>query len=295
VRKPKSNTISGFEFLPHGALLTQIVVDDSDFGYAHERSIGYRKDWHAHDRLNIALPRGSSIIRFKNDEGREVRIDQNHFMVMKKNVRHMQWSETHVWDNFALLPAPALFQVPDEIGILDDLPDLVIARRSPLLNDVIEKLFFDAIVCRLQERDIKTTYQFALKLILETVKSLKEEGRAAPADQDHDLFEKTLTQIENRLFEKLSAEAIAESLGTSRASVYRAFQNLTGQSLMSYVRRRRLEEARHLLANERNSVGDVALLVGYSDLYAFSNAYKKVFGVAPSKDQASKKRNSQSS
>jgi AraC-like DNA-binding protein len=45
-----------------------------------------------------------------------------------------------------------------------------------------------------------------------------------------------------------------------------------------------MEEARHLLKSKDYSIGDIAVLVGYEDLYTFSAAYKKVFGVSPSKD-----------
>lgn len=49
-----------------------------------------------------------------------------------------------------------------------------------------------------------------------------------------------------------------------------------------YLLSRRMRLAKTLLQNSVNSVGDVAKDVGYGDIYAFSHAFIRCFGVSPS-------------
>ena len=51
---------------------------------------------------------------------------------------------------------------------------------------------------------------------------------------------------------------------------------------MEYHLNVRLKKAKDLLVTGKYSVADVAELVGYNDIFAFSKAYKKYFGYSPS-------------
>ena len=48
----------GFERAPEGHLLDQLVDLSGPMGIAHERSVGFHKDFHRHDRPMIVAPRG---------------------------------------------------------------------------------------------------------------------------------------------------------------------------------------------------------------------------------------------
>jgi AraC-like DNA-binding protein len=61
------------------------------------------------------------------------------------------------------------------------------------------------------------------------------------------------------------------------------FKETTGVTLSHYYHERRLEAAA-LLLREGFSVTRTSALLGYSSIYAFSNAYKKRYGISPSKE-----------
>lgn len=77
------------------------------------------------------------------------------------------------------------------------------------------------------------------------------------------------------------AGQVARRLGLSQRSLARhlAQEGLSYSRLLSELR---LELARRYLVDERLSVSDAAWLLGYQDVAAFSNAFKRWTGKAPS-------------
>lgn len=74
-------------------------------------------------------------------------------------------------------------------------------------------------------------------------------------------------------------------LRVSRRSLYRAFDEVLGIPPMTYLRHRRLCDARILLkegAERSVTVADVAFRQGFSDLGRFSRYYRSLFGEYPS-------------
>jgi transcriptional regulator GlxA family with amidase domain len=89
--------------------------------------------------------------------------------------------------------------------------------------------------------------------------------------------------IEANLFEELKLEDIAKRSGASVSTLLRRFKEEVHTTPYTYIKNRRLEEAHRLLANSDHAVSDVAILVGYENFGAFSEAFKEKFGHAPSK------------
>ncbi|UYO99245.1 helix-turn-helix transcriptional regulator [Oceanotoga sp. DSM 15011] len=64
---------------------------------------------------------------------------------------------------------------------------------------------------------------------------------------------------------------------------HRIFNELTGETLKSYIRKRRLTEASKDLLNCNNSIIDIAFDYGFESQESFTRAFKKVFKVTPGK------------
>ncbi|WP_299626744.1 AraC family transcriptional regulator [uncultured Tateyamaria sp.] len=81
----------------------------------------------------------------------------------------------------------------------------------------------------------------------------------------------------------LTPKTIAEYLGMSRASLYRAFPVPGG--VMAYVVEVRLDVARSLLASTKSgghrAINEVAFLCGFKSPSHFSQAFKRTYGVSP--------------
>lgn len=90
---------------------------------------------------------------------------------------------------------------------------------------------------------------------------------------------------ENYMFE-LSIEEIASFTGRSLSTFKRDFKKISDLSPEKWLINRRLEAAFEKLRETGKSVTDVYMEVGFKNLSHFSSAYKKLYGVAPSKQLA---------
>ncbi|MFC7589741.1 helix-turn-helix domain-containing protein [Nonomuraea antimicrobica] len=72
-------------------------------------------------------------------------------------------------------------------------------------------------------------------------------------------------------------------MGLSRAGFARRFTGLVGQPPLAYLTWWRLASAARLLRETDASVAEVAEQVGYGSEFAFGNAFKREYGVAPGK------------
>ena len=108
---------------------------------------------------------------------------------------------------------------------------------------------------------------------------------AQPQSADEKLMQKVLKVINKNLNNPdLNAEMIAAEVGISRVHLYRKLKELTNQSTRDFIRNIRLKQAEILLKSEKNySMSEIAQLVGFNNTTYFSNAFKELYGVSPSK------------
>ena len=80
----------------------------------------------------------------------------------------------------------------------------------------------------------------------------------------------------------MGASELAAACGISPGRLCRIVRELYGTTTTQLILSRRMENACHMLRNSAISVSEIALRCGYSDIYAFSHAFRRAFGVSPS-------------
>ena len=93
--------------------------------------------------------------------------------------------------------------------------------------------------------------------------------------------DKALWIIERNSAHPLTLDAIAAACGVSRSHLAHAFGTATGQSVMQYLRARRLSEAARALADGAPDILSVALDAGYGSHEAFTRAFRDRFQQTP--------------
>ena len=93
--------------------------------------------------------------------------------------------------------------------------------------------------------------------------------------------EKALWVIERNSTQPLTLDGIAAACAVSRSHLAHAFGTATGQSVMQYVRARRLSDAARVLANGAPHILTVALDAGYNSHEAFTRAFRDHFQQTP--------------
>lgn len=87
--------------------------------------------------------------------------------------------------------------------------------------------------------------------------------------------------IEDQLFSDIRGEDVACKTGFSLYHFHRIFQNLTGENLKSFIRKRRLSEAAKLLITTKKKIIEIAYDCQFETPESFSRAFKKIFGLNP--------------
>ncbi len=103
--------------------------------------------------------------------------------------------------------------------------------------------------------------------------------RTAPAG--HPAVVAAVALIEARLAEPLTVPEIAKEAGVSHNHLTRLFRAATGQTVVGYLRARRMAQARHLLRASTLSIPAIAATVGIPDLQAFNKACRRELGASP--------------
>ena len=87
--------------------------------------------------------------------------------------------------------------------------------------------------------------------------------------------------IEAHLEGPLPLADVAQAAGLSQWHFQRIFKSITGETVMTYIRARRLAGAMEALAHSDLRILDVALLAGFQSQEAFARAFKRSFGLSP--------------
>lgn len=100
---------------------------------------------------------------------------------------------------------------------------------------------------------------------------------------DDRLMQRVMTVINKNIDNpELSVEMIASMVGISRVHLHRKLREITNQSTRVFIRNVRLQQAAALLSEKRQSIAEIAEIVGFSSTSHFSTAFKDLYGMAPS-------------
>jgi transcriptional regulator GlxA family with amidase domain len=95
------------------------------------------------------------------------------------------------------------------------------------------------------------------------------------------VVEKAQVYIESNLQNKISVEQLSSKLAIGRRNFDRRFIKATGNTPAEYVQRVKIESAKKAFETSRKNINEVMYEVGYSDLKAFREVFKRITGVSP--------------
>ncbi len=96
-----------------------------------------------------------------------------------------------------------------------------------------------------------------------------------------EVIKKAQARMEKSLHEKISVEHLSSALSVSRRNFDRRFIKATGNTPTEYLQRIKIEAAKKAFETSRKAINEVMYEVGYSDVKAFREVFRKITGVSP--------------
>ena len=90
------------------------------------------------------------------------------------------------------------------------------------------------------------------------------------------------TANKSRIYEPLTIADICQHFSLSRSSLQILFKTAVKQTPKKYISDLKLEKACQMLQENRYTISEISLRLGYSSIHYFSNAFNRKYEVSPS-------------
>lgn len=100
-------------------------------------------------------------------------------------------------------------------------------------------------------------------------------------DANLKLCSQVMSFIDSRIFTMKNLREVATEMGYNYSYISTLFRRTSGTTLNAYFKTKRMNAAKRLLQDNKMSVSEIARIMNYSSVYAFSKAFKEHFGSSP--------------
>ena len=177
-------------------------------------------------------------------------------------------------------------------NISPDLPD---DWYNVLINRVFpyNKKIYTLIKALVQESSTGAPYTDSLMhcLLTETIIRLLQGVYTLPTSQpssvvrqnyQEELFDRILTFVEGKMYEPLTVADSCQQFFLSRSTLKLMFKNAVNQSPKKYISDMKLEKSCQMLRENKYTISEISLKLGYSSIHYFSNAFNQKYHISPS-------------
>lgn len=201
-----------------------------------------------------------------------------------------------------IIEPAVFFWLTYKLGTADNLPDIVspsvsmevLTRMGRCGNCVVHadkemRTLFSALQKQMmrwsggKERDnrVSRIRLISCEILLAFTDILEAKEPGVSEDEDSGPIGKLLRFIDDNLERKVGVDELASIAGMSQNAFTGKFRSVTGTTPSQYIMRRRISEARRLLAEEKISVIDAAFALGFPSSQYFASVFKRYTGTTP--------------
>lgn len=167
---------------------------------------------------------------------------------------------------------------------------MVISELNPVLHESPIRFSISNITNKDSLEEIKKTLldffleiaNYLLQIYGPTKPRLIMDQANGLYDEEEELIKNAKLYIKENISSGIQISDIADNANLSPTYFAIYFKNKTGETLRDYLLKEKMEWAGRRLTKGEDSVEEIATSLGYSDYHAFSRAFKKVYGEAPS-------------
>lgn len=126
------------------------------------------------------------------------------------------------------------------------------------------------------------------KFLLNIYKNITDKINIKKHSPTDTLVEQVKFYIDSHLDEELSLNILAKIKFVSSSYLSRIFHQITGEQMMGYITKKKMERAKGLLSNSDFRIQDVSEKLGYQSPNYFSKVFRQTYGISPQDYRSSK-------
>lgn len=285
-----SSVAAADRFVDLAGLLESCEVDGfrADFvSWGHYRAEYWRNYWHSHSFHEVCLA--------YSGEGR-FNVGSSEYAVGPGTLFLARPTDTHEIESsrsdplgiafwgFTFRPVSTALSSAGWWSGLTRSDGPVVSTRTGGLPSTIARLAAEAAAP--QSGYQATLAALGSALVIDTARAFALDDDLSVQATRSNSRERVLVEAMQRLLldnlaRPITVREVAAAVHLSERHAERLFRSVTGASLISTLRRLRLELAAQLLLDPSNTVTQVAHAAGYSDVRPFSTAFRRHYGTTP--------------
>ena len=159
-----------------------------------------------------------------------------------------------------------------------DIPELKLDKIILMheRNRNIRDLFLFVYNEQHRENPMPYMIEDALKLLLMTI--LRDQSEIPEGEQ---FLGQVMQYIDRHYNEKITLEQLAKRTHISKSYLTRRFRQFTGETIVNYINKLRIQYAREMLVNSEKNITEIAWAVGFDSPKYFHRVFKKETGESP--------------
>ena len=175
-------------------------------------------------------------------------------------------------------------------------PEAPSGENDLLLNKVFtyDKKIYTLLKDFVQESSVQIPYlnslmtcllqEIIIRLLRTEFLARKEEKPVSLSRQHYqdELLERILSYIDESICEPLTIAEICQKFSISRSSLQLLFKENLDQTPKKYISDLKLEKSCQLIREQKYSISEISLLLGFNSIHYFSRAFTNKYNMAPS-------------
>lgn len=269
-----------YEYHP---LLPRIQIQDILGCYYRVRTPGYRFKGESHRFFELTYVDTGKI--FTEVDGVTYQLGEKELMIYGPGQYHSQYTA----QDHSVSYVTVMF---DMKNLAEDMPE---NWYDPLINKVFpqSKKIYTLMKTMVQESATAIPYRDTLMhcLLTETIVRLLQAEFSTPQklgasivrqNYQDEVFNDIVAFIESKLYEPLTVADVCQKFSLSRSSLQLLFKNAANQSPKKFISDMKLKKSCEMLRENKYTVSEISLKLGYSSIHYFSNAFNQKYHISPS-------------
>ena len=255
------------------------------FGYYYNvRNAGYNFKGEKHDYYELTFVDRGSLQTTIEDQS--YTINEKELMIYGPGQFHTQ----HIADGQSCSYITIVFSM---VNITPEAPN---GENELLLNKVFayDKKIYTLLKDFVQESSVQLPYLNSLmtcllqEIVIRLLRfefTLQKKEKPVSLTRQHyqdELLERILTYIDECICEPLTIAEICQKFSISRSSLQLLFKENLDQTPKKYISDLKLEKSCQLIREQKYSISEISLLLGFNSIHYFSRAFTHKYNMAPS-------------